>query len=272
MISIVIPCRDDARVVACARSVDVPEVEVLVVLNGSPAGFHERLAREVPTARVEVLTRANRSHAVEHGITVARHDHVVLMDSDCVFEPGSVAALIAAFAQGDPHATVFKGDIVFEPGTSLASALVARSRTRRMAARLTAYKPPLGLSRVLRARLGGRFFDPRLPWKEDADFDQRVRAAHIGIVHVPGCVIRHAAIGPRTDLRSSFLYGVGAAIAAHLAVPLPRPNRSIHETFTRDGAAAAAYLVVANGVRSAGVVYGRARIRWQPAWLEALAR
>ncbi|HSP71768.1 MAG TPA: glycosyltransferase [Gaiellaceae bacterium] len=271
-LSVVIPCRDDPQVVACARSVDAP-AEIVIALNGSTPDFVGLLERELgDRVRLERLPRPNRSLAAEHGIAAAAHDHVLLMDSDCVFTPGSIAAIDRALAAGDPDAEVFKGDIAFDRGTTRLSALVARSRHRRIAGRLSAYKPPLAFSRRLRARLGGRFFDPRLPWKEDADLDYRVRRAGIRVVPVRECLIRHAALSPLADLRSSFLYGVGHAIARHLAVPMQPPERSVLRSLAGDGAEAALYLVVANGVRAAGVAYGTARIRWSGGtWLDELA-
>jgi len=271
-LSIVIPCRDDAQVVACARSIDAP-AEIVIALNGSTPTFVDALRRTLgDRVRLELLPRPNRSLAAERGIATASHDSVLLMDSDCVFTPGSIAAIDSALAAGDGDAEVFKGDIAFDCGATRLSALVARSRQRRMAGRLNAYKPPLAFSRRLRARLGGHFFDARLPWKEDADLDYRVRRAGIRIVPVPECLIRHAALSPLADLRSSFLYGVGAAIARHHTVPMHPPERSVLHSFERDGAEAAVYLVVSNGARAAGVAYGHARIRWSGGtWLDELA-
>lgn len=272
MLTIVIPCRDDARIVRCVGSIDA-EAEILVVLNGSPAGFADVLRREAG-ARVRIATLAspNASRAMEHGIGAASCDRVLLMDSDCVFEAGAVAAIERAFEAGSPDEEVYKGRIVFDPGSARSGALVARSRSQRMGHVTKAYKPPLAFSRRLRDRLGGYFFDSRLVWKEDADLDYRVRRAGIRIVPVEGCVIHHAPLSLGTDLTNSFRYGVGAAIARHLRVPLSKPRRSVLESLRRHGAEAALYMLVANLVRSAGYSYGRARLRLSPdRWLEQVA-
>lgn len=270
-LSVIIPCRDDPAVVACVGSID-RDAEVVIVLNGSPPGFREDLERRLDDrVRLEVLAHANRSHAADHGINAASHDRVVLMDSDCVFTAGSLTAVEQAFDAGDPDDEVYRGEIVFERGPTRWTRLVARSRARRMGARLCAYKPPLALSRRLKPRLGGYFFDQRLPWREDADLDQRVRRAGIGIVGLPQCRIIHGPLSPRADLRASFLYGVGEAVARHLEVPTLPPNRSWRRSLRRDGIEAAAYLIALNATRSAGLSYARARLALsRGGWLDHL--
>jgi glycosyltransferase involved in cell wall biosynthesis len=260
-LSVVIPCKDDPAVVACVDSVDC-DVEIVIVLNGSPPGFCEDLERRLGNrARIEILPHANLSHALEHGIQSAYCDHIVLMDSDCVFAPGSLAAVDHAFATNDPDNEVYRGDIVFEPGSNCRTRLVARSRSRRMGARLCAYKPPLAFSRKLRERLGGYFFDMRLRWREDADLDQRVRRAGIRIVRIAQCRIHHKPLYPVTDLRHSFYYGVGEAIGRHLHIPLLPPNRSWSETFRHDGLSATLYLIALDAASYAGLAYGQTRLR-----------
>jgi glycosyltransferase involved in cell wall biosynthesis len=272
-LSVVIPCRDDPAVVDCIRSV-AADAEVVVALNGSPPAFAAWLEGALGgRARLVTLARPNRSRAAEAGIRDATHDRVLLMDSDCVLAPGALAAVAQAMDAGDPAAEVYRGRILFASGRGFGSALVARSRRQRMSGRLIAYKPPLALWRGLAPRLGGHIFDARLPWKEDADLDHRVRRAGIRIVPVDGCVIHHAPLSIAGDLRSTFRYGVGSAVAAAHAVPLSPPSRSLRVALRRDGVVAALYLVAGNAVRAAGRAYGRARIRLSDgAWLDELAR
>lgn len=258
--SIVITCRDDARLFPTIASVDA-DVEVVVVLNGSPPAFAARVASLAdPRVRVEQLDLPHRARAVEHGIRTASHDEVLLLDADCTLDPGSIAAVQHAFATGDPRAEVYKGTIVYESGRSFASRVVALSRTQRNQ-RLSAYKPALALSRTLRDVLGGHLFDPRLVWKSDAELDQRVRTAGLRVVAVPGCVVRHAPLTVASDLRSSFGYGVGAALAARHGLDVPPAERSVRDAWRRDGAAAGLYMAVSNGARRLGRTYAAVRLR-----------
>jgi GT2 family glycosyltransferase len=270
-LSVVITCRDDRRIVDAVRSVDV-DAEIVIVLNGSPARFAVGLRRELgERVRIESLPRPNRARSVERGIAAASCDRILLMDADCRFASGSVAAMLRAFERGSPGEEIYKGRLVYESGATRASALVARSRAQRNL-RLSAYKPALAFSRQLSPRLGGYFFDPRLIWKSDAELDHRIRRAGLRIVPVDDCVVRHAALTLRSDLYSSFHYGVGSAIARHLQLALPEAERSAMVAWRRDGAEAGLYMLVSNGVRSAGQAYARARLRISGAsWLERVS-
>jgi glycosyltransferase involved in cell wall biosynthesis len=271
-LSVVIPCRDDPRLGDCVGSIE-SDVETIVVLNGSTEAFTTDVRRAVgERARIERLPRANATRAMEHGIAVARHDHILLMDSDCTFEPGSLTAIATAFEKGDPAGEVYKGRIVFDRDRRRMSQLVARSRQQRMSGVVNAYKPPLAFSRGLAARIGGYFFDARLRWKEDAELSHRIRVAGVQVVPVNGCVIHHAPLSWATDLGSTFNYGEGAALARHLDMPLTRPARSVRAALRADGLEAAAYMALGNHVRAVGYAYATGRLRLSRGrWLEQVA-
>ena len=271
-LSVVIPCRDDRRLPVSVASID-EDVEVVVVLNGSPPGFRAAIESAIgQRARIEELPRAHMPGALEHGIRAASCDRVVLMDSDCTFEPGALGAMAAAFERGDPDGEVYKGTIVFDSGASRAGALVARSRAQRWSGSASLHKPPLALDRRLAARLGGWFFDRRQIWKVDAAFGQRLTEAGIRVVLVRDCVVHHAPMSLGGDLRSSFRYGLGAAIAAARGLVLPRTERSVATALRRHGLPAALYMAVSNRVRAAGYAYAAARIRLtRGRWLCELA-
>ena len=258
---VVIPCKDDPRVVRCIESIDAP-AEVVVVSNGSPEAFVASLRAALPMrgAQLEVLAEANLSHALQVGIERAPCDDVLLMDSDCLFEPGAIDAFRHALAAGDRAREVYKGEIEFEAGGGLLGTVIARSRRQHTGRPLSAFKPPLALSRRIGPAIGGYFFDPRLRWKEDADLDHRIRRAGIRVVPVPTGRIRHAPLTLRADLVSSFRYGVGAALAQALAIDVTTPSRSIAETWRREGATTGLYMGLANSARRAGYVHTRLRL------------
>ena len=262
-LSVVITCRDDRRILSTIASVDAP-VEIVVVLNGSPEGFESWLREhcEFPAQRmrIETLPHPSRSRSVEHGIRAASNDRVLLMDTDCLFAPGSVAAFARAMDAGDPSEEVYKGRLIYEAGPSRIGAVIAASRQQRNQ-RLSAYKPALGFSRSLAGRLGGYFFDERLIWKSDAELDARIRRAGLRLVAVDDCSVHHAALSLRSDLYSSFHYGVGAAIAAHLGLQLPEAERSSRRALARDGLGPAAYMALSNRIRQIGRCYAQTRLR-----------
>ncbi len=256
-LSIAIPCRDDPRLEDCIRSIPVGlPVEILVCLNGSPAHFRKHLEETFPDRlRLEELPDAHLARALEHAIQKAEHDHVLLMDSDCLFAPGAIESMLTAISRGSSENEVYKGLVEFDPGRTWSSALVARSRTRRQGSGLNAYKPPLVVSRKIAKRIGGYFFDGRLLWKEDADLDHRIRAAGIRIVSVESCRIKHAPLTLWSDLRSSFCYGVGKAIAKAHEIPLKASDRSHRQAYQEDGLMGLAYSLALMVSHSAGQVY-----------------
>lgn len=260
-VTVVVPCRDDPHLAACVASIDAP-VEVVVVANGSPPAFLDAVgaALERAGARLVVLPEANLARALEAGIRAAASDCVLLMDSDCVFEPGALAEFRRAVAGGDPARQVFKGAIEFEDGGRRLATVLARARRQHTGRPLSAFKPPLLLSRAIAPAIGGYFFDERLRWKEDADLDCRIRRAGIEIVAVPGGRIRHAPLTLRADLRSSFRYGVGAALADALGIEVTTPVRSVADAWRREGPATGVYMAVANAARRAGFLHTRLRL------------
>ena len=258
-LSIVIPCKDDPRVLDCIASIDRP-CEVVVVINGSSDAFFDDIEPRLTArgARVERLMPANLSAALQHGVVTAAHDGILFMDADCLFLPAAITRLVNAMTAGDAAHQVFKGRVDFAPGSGWLSSLIARSRYRHTSAPPTAFKPPLLVDRRIAPRIGGYFFDPRLRWKEDADLDWRIRQAGISVVAVADAGIQHAALTPREDLRSNFRYGVGAALGEMLDIPLTRPERSVAHTRSQDGVAVATYMAVANLARAVGYWWTRA--------------
>jgi len=255
-ITVVIPCKDDVAVSACIESIDAPAAAV-VAFNGSTPQFVAAVMGRHPTATHIVLPKANLSLALEEGIKAAPTDNVLLMDSDCTFEPGSVQAFVDAMSAGDPSREVYKGRVMFRHGHDCLSQVIARSRQHHTAEQLTAYKPPLALSRLLASQLGGHIFNPALIWREDADLDHRIRAAGIAIRSVGDGVIYHGPLTVRGDLRSTFRYGMGEAIADHLGLDLTDVPRSARSTLYSQGVLPAAYMLVRNRVYTAGYCFMR---------------
>jgi hypothetical protein len=264
-LTVVIPCKDDPRLAACLASIDVP-LDVVVAFNGSPAGFADGIvttSRRMGALRLHrvELAQANLAAALEAGIRAAPSRRVLLMDSDCTFRPGALTAVVTAMDVGEPAHEVFKGSVVFARSRGPLARPIAQSRAHYTSDTLTAFKPPLAFDVGLRARLGGYFFDERLPWKEDADLDCRVRAAGIRIVAVPACVIDHSPVTALGDLRSNYRYGMGTAIAEHLSIHVTQPRRALKDAARRYGPGTAAYLWTVNRAKQVGYQVTRRRLR-----------
>jgi cellulose synthase/poly-beta-1,6-N-acetylglucosamine synthase-like glycosyltransferase/peptidoglycan/xylan/chitin deacetylase (PgdA/CDA1 family) len=112
-VSIVVPAYNEARVIesavrSLARS-DYPELEVVVVDDGSADGTGERVG-QLGLAAVRVIRQANsgKPAALNAGVSAATHDVIVTVDADTVFEPGTLSRLVQAFR--DPRVGAIAGN------------------------------------------------------------------------------------------------------------------------------------------------------------------
>jgi cellulose synthase/poly-beta-1,6-N-acetylglucosamine synthase-like glycosyltransferase/peptidoglycan/xylan/chitin deacetylase (PgdA/CDA1 family) len=112
-VSIVVPAYNEAvgieRAVRSLAGSDYADLEVIVVDDGSvddTAEIVERLGLD----RVRVLRQANagKAAALNRGLSAARHDIVVMVDADTVFEPDTVGRIVAPFA--DPAVGAASGN------------------------------------------------------------------------------------------------------------------------------------------------------------------
>lgn len=215
-LSIVIPAHRDPALKKCLESIDA-NVEVVVALN-APTPEVEEIARRagVVAPRME---EAHLSKAYNLGIHAASRSNVLLMDSDCVFLPGTIERLYQAL-EGHHLA---KGRVLFSYKGWL-SKVVARARHVHTV-KPNAYSPPLAFRKSIVEHLGGYYFDPDLPWTEDFDFDARVQRAKLSLKYDDAARIVHPALSPIQDLRSSRRYGQGHGCGVQKGLPWYRPPR-----------------------------------------------
>ena len=101
-VSVVVPAFNEAagieRAVRSLDASDYPDFEVIVVDDGSDDGTGE-LVEALELERVRVLSQANagKPAALNRGIEAARHDLVVTVDGDTVFERDTLRALVQPF-------------------------------------------------------------------------------------------------------------------------------------------------------------------------------
>ena len=218
--SIVIPVKDDPLIFHCLESVD-ERAEVVVVTNGSTPQFVRSLASfEKYPLEIVSLAQPGIGAAFNAGAEKAAGDFILLMDSDCVFTPGSIRALVKGLGSGD----FSRGRTVFSCH-SRATRMAARTREYTEDAlrthRPNAYSPPLLYRKDVIERMGGYHFDPRLGWREDRDFELRRRAAGLPVTFVPEGTVIHKPLSIRADLASVVNYGAGQHCGEVLGV-LPK--------------------------------------------------
>ena len=86
-LSIVIPVKDDIKITECINSID-EDVEIVVAMN-DPSDEIIDIVKKLGVKSVH-LPEANLSKAYNAGIEAATYDKVLLMDSDCIFEKGTL--------------------------------------------------------------------------------------------------------------------------------------------------------------------------------------
>jgi cellulose synthase/poly-beta-1,6-N-acetylglucosamine synthase-like glycosyltransferase/peptidoglycan/xylan/chitin deacetylase (PgdA/CDA1 family) len=112
-VSIVVPAFDEVvgieRAVRSLASSDYPELEVIVVDDGSTDGTGE-LVERLGLQRVRVVRQPNagKPAALNHGIALAERDLLVLVDADTVFEPETLGRLVQPFQ--DPKVGAVSGN------------------------------------------------------------------------------------------------------------------------------------------------------------------
>ena len=102
-VSIIVPAYNEevgiAAAVASLAASDYPDFEILVVDDGSTDRTAEVVgAIEDPRVRLLRQRNAGKPAALNHGIAHARHDIVVMVDGDTIFEPDTVRQLVAPLA------------------------------------------------------------------------------------------------------------------------------------------------------------------------------
>jgi len=109
----VVPAYNEAvgieQAVRSLAASDYPEFEVVVVDDGSTDGTGD-LVDGLELSGVRVLREPNRgkAEALNAAVAAARHELIVAVDADTVFEPGTLAALARPFA--DPGVGAVAGN------------------------------------------------------------------------------------------------------------------------------------------------------------------
>ncbi|WP_330458126.1 glycosyltransferase [Streptomyces sp. NBC_00820] len=111
-VSVLVPAYNEAKCIEnTVRSLMASEhpVEVLVIDDGSSDGTARIVeGMGLPNVRVVRQLNAGKPAALNRGMANARHDLIVMMDGDTVFEPSTVRELVQPF--GDPRVGAVAGN------------------------------------------------------------------------------------------------------------------------------------------------------------------
>ncbi|WP_341717447.1 glycosyltransferase [Micromonospora sp. FIMYZ51] len=114
-VSVIVPAYNEKEgIVAAVRSLATGDhpggIEVVVVDDGSTDGTADLAAGlNLPNVRVVRKPNGGKSSALNTGIALARHDLIVMVDGDTIFEPESVRRLVQPF--GDPQVGAVAGNV-----------------------------------------------------------------------------------------------------------------------------------------------------------------
>ncbi|MEW2252929.1 glycosyltransferase [Streptomyces sp. NPDC006975] len=111
-VSVLVPAYNEAKCIEnTVRSLMRSEhpIEVIVIDDGSTDGTARLVeAMGIPNVRVIRQLNAGKPAALNRGLANARHDIIVMMDGDTVFEPSTVRELVQPFA--DPRVGAVAGN------------------------------------------------------------------------------------------------------------------------------------------------------------------
>jgi biofilm PGA synthesis N-glycosyltransferase PgaC len=212
-VSILIPAYNEANVIAesvtAALAVDYPELEVLVLDDGSTDDTETAaITAAEGDSRCRVLRDpVNRGKAdrLNAGVAEARHDLVAVMDADTHIHPAALKLLVSRMSRSDMIAAVAGAPHVTNRGRLLLAMQVLEAaaviglirRTQSITGRVGVVAGVLGLFRRDRVlAVGG--YDPRMA-TEDIDLTWRLLLAGWETVYEP-----HALVGMQvpTTLRA----------------------------------------------------------------------
>jgi glycosyltransferase involved in cell wall biosynthesis len=198
-IAVVIKCSDDLRVFRCIES--IPK-NVEIVCSITQNRFIEDKLKELNIPYC-ITPKGNLSVTTNAGINLTKANNIIIMDSDSYFGEGAVELLYEALKT----CLVAKGRIVFL-NNSFTSRIIADLRDY-VNKQAVAYVPGLAFRKEIAKYIGGYFFNPKIPWAEDADFDYRIKEAGIKVKTIPEAIIYHDPVSLHHDLRAAFRIGTG---------------------------------------------------------------
>lgn len=199
--TVVIANSESQSVFNCIDSVD-GKANVVVSLTPSDA-IESKLNRlSIPYV---VVPRGNLGLTFNAGIDLAKTDKVIIMTDDATFNDGAVDML----SEGLEHFDACKAKIVFaHDETKPLTRWVADVRDFINSSPTRVFTPGLAINKHIKDSMGGRYFDERVRWAEDAEFSYRFHQNNLAFGYFPEATINHPPVLPLHDLRGAFLMGV----------------------------------------------------------------
>jgi GT2 family glycosyltransferase len=211
LVSIVIPCWEEAAVSAEAfHSVfaesETVSVEVVVVNNGSRDPFFAAISDHPDLVWVEFEKNVGFGPACNAGVERASGEYILLLNNDAQLAPGSIQAMVNAFATDDRIAVVGPKIISFDGRLQEAGTIIKADGTGQLIGFAASPDEPrfnyprcvehLSAAAVVIRRdvfLAEGGFDPAYApaYCEDADLSLKLRAKGYRLFYEPKALVAH---------------------------------------------------------------------------------
>ncbi len=204
MISVLIRCSDDYRVLDCIASIKSTSPRSPIIVSMTP---NKRLQKSVISTGVNccVVPRYNAAITNNKGIELVKTKKVIITDADTVFEKRTINLLDRALEKYD----VVKLRLIFRSGiNSTYFSPVANLRTFFNDNDQKMYIPGLAFNLNIKNRIGGYYFDEQIPWGEDSDFSDRVKKAGLKTKVIEKAILYHPSVDMSHDLADALLIGL----------------------------------------------------------------
>jgi glycosyltransferase involved in cell wall biosynthesis len=202
-ISIIIPVKDDKRVFDCINSIDI-NCEILIFLNGKYDKKIESELKQNKKIKLFKMRKFSFSKFYNLGIKNSSENRIFFMDSDMVFQPGTLRKLYIATKKFP----VAKARIKFTYD-SFISKIISRAREFTTSRPDLIYIPgPMFRIKVF-DKIG--LFNEKVSYAADADLKKRLEYKKIKWKNCPDAILIHPPLKIGDDLKSAVNYGAGRA-------------------------------------------------------------
>ena len=163
-----------------------------------------------------VTDYGNIAKSTEVSISDAIDDHVIVMDADTWFVPGSIRKLRESLQTS----IIAKPRIEFLTDNWMSKVIASKRRPFYDRPDYPA-NPGIAIRKSeVKPLVGGYIFNPNVRWTEDADLNYRLKNAGVPVSYIPDAILFHDTINLDHELRTAFYYGIGKRLSVE-----QNPNR-----------------------------------------------
>jgi glycosyltransferase involved in cell wall biosynthesis len=200
-VSIIIPVSKDKKIFKCIESIDV-KTEIIVILNGKYDINIENELRKITDVKIYKLKDFNFSKIYNFGIRQSSYKKIFFMDSDCVFDRGTIIKLYNSL----DNYSIAKGRVVFSYNNFIQK-LIAKAREFTTSDEPNLYIPGPMFKKEIFKKIG--LFNEEICFSSDAEMNARIKKEKIKWIYIPEAKIIHAPLTIKQDFVSAFRYGWG---------------------------------------------------------------